>query len=160
MVDHSSKQGVGRTLRRRAGRIAVLRLSPQAPVPPAGDAAPGPLDAVIRTPEETTLVRSWEDPAVAASPDLERSGPYLAWSVPGKLDFELVGVLLELIRPLREAGVPVLAISTFDTDWILVDEGRGLVAEAAWRSAGIELVDHQPGGQADSRVRERRDGDL
>ena len=160
MVDHSSKQDAGRTLQRRAGRIAVLRLSPQAPVPPAGDAAPGPLDAVIRTPEETTLVRAWEDPAVAASPDPGRSGPYLAWSVPGKLDFELVGVLLELIRPLREAGVPVLAISTFDTDWILVDEGRGPVAEAAWRSAGIELVDHQSGGQTDSRVRERRDGDL
>ena len=74
--------------------------------------------------------------------------------------FKLVGVLLELIRPLREAGVPVLAISTFDTDWILVDEGRGPVAEAAWRSAGIELVDHQSGGQTESRVRERRDGDL
>ena len=126
-------------------------------MPPAGDAPPGPLDAVIRTPEETTLVRAWEDPAVAASPDPGRSGPYLAWSVPGKLDFELVGVLLELIRPLREAGVPVLAISTFDTDWILVDEGRGPVAEAAWRSAGIEILGPEPTGE---RVRERQGNDL
>ena len=157
MADHSSKQVAGRSLRRRVGRIAVLRLPPGASVPPDAAASSGPLEAVIRTPEETTLMRAWEDPAVASTPDAARSGPYLAWSVPGKLDFELVGVLLELIRPLREAAVPVLAISTFDTDWILVAEERGPVAEAAWRSAGIEILGPEPTGE---RVRERQGNDL
>ncbi|MCP4794626.1 MAG: ACT domain-containing protein [Phycisphaeraceae bacterium] len=160
MADHSLRQDVTNTLRRRPGRIAVLRFPPDVPVPPLGPASGATLEAVIRTPEETSLVRDWEDPAVAARPDTARSGPYLAWSVPGKLDFELVGVLLELIRPLRAAGVPVLAISTFDTDWLLVDEARGPVAEAAWRSAGIEILDDDPVGPADPPVRERRDGDL
>ena len=137
-------QDAGRTLRRRAGRIAVLRLPPDASAPVLGAGSPGPLEAVIRTPEETTLVRAWEDSVVANTPGAARSGPYLAWSVPGKLDFELVGVLLELIEPLRTAGVPVLAISTFDTDWILVDEERGPRAEAAWRSAGIEIIGQDP----------------
>ena len=143
MPDLSSKQAPGRRLRRRTGRMAVLRLPPGVPVPPSDDVPSGPLDAVIRTPEETTLVRSWQDSAVETLPDVERSGPYRAWSVPGKLDFELVGVLLELIEPLRIAEVPVLAISTFDTDWILVAEERGEVAEAAWRSVGIEILDHE-----------------
>ena len=160
MADHSSKSEPRRHLRRRAGRIAVLRLPPDVPVPPSGAVAPVSLEAVIRTPEETSLVRDWEDPAVAAHPEAARSGPYLAWSVPGKLDFELVGVLLELIQPLRAAGVPVLAISTFDTDWLLVDEPRGPVAEAAWRSVGIEILDHDSVGPADPPVREQGNGDL
>ena len=160
MTNHASTPGTGRALRRRAGRIAVLRFPPDVAVSSFADASPGPLEAVIRTPEETTLVRGWDDPTVADAPDEARSGPYLAWSVPGKLDFDLVGVLLELIRPLEAAGVPVLAISTFDTDWILVAEPHAEVAEGAWRSAGIVILERPEAGAADSEVRKRRGGDL
>ncbi len=52
-----------------------------------------------------------------------------------------VGVLVGLIEPLRDAGVPVLAISTFDTDWILVDATRAAAAESAWIATGVELLD-------------------
>ena len=68
-------------------------------------------------------------------------GPYRAWSVPGPLAPTLVGVLAGFLDPLREASVPVLAVSTHDTDWLLVDESRATTAEAAWTAAGIGIED-------------------
>jgi uncharacterized protein len=42
--------------------------------------------------------------------------------VQGPLDFSLVGVLAAIAVPLARAGVSIFAISTFDTDYILVKE--------------------------------------
>ena len=35
----------------------------------------------------------------------------------------------------------MLAVSTHDTDWLLVEEGRADAAEAAWTAAGIRIED-------------------
>ena len=128
-----------RSLQRRPGAFAVLRLPVGADVPPpaAGFSA---LDAIVRTPDETSVIRSWSDPLVGSTEDSRRAGPFRTWSIPGTLDFELVGILVGIIEPLRDAGVPVLAISTFDTDWILVDEARAAAAESAWIAAGVVLL--------------------
>ncbi len=144
MSNQDSKTDRVPSLRRRTGRIALFRLPPRAEVPAADPDAPGPLEAVVRTPEETSVVRAWGDRAMSTVRDATCAGPFLAWSVPGTLDFELVGILARIVEPLRDAGVPVLAVSTFDTDWILVDEKRGSAAEAAWRSAGIEILEGDP----------------
>jgi hypothetical protein len=42
--------------------------------------------------------------------------------VNGVIDFSVVGVLASLTGPLAEAGVSVFAVSTFDTDYLLVKE--------------------------------------
>ena len=36
----------------------------------------------------------------------------------------MVGVIASLAGPLAEAGIPVLVISTFDTDYLLLGESR------------------------------------
>ena len=64
--------------------------------------------------------------------------------MPGPLDSSLVGVLAFHLEPLRAAGIPVLAVSTHDTDWLLVEVDRADEAEAAWREAGIVLEDADP----------------
>ena len=54
----------------------------------------------------------------------------------GPIPFSTVGVPASLVQPLAEAGISVFAISTFDTDYVLVksaDLGR---AENAWRQYG------------------------
>lgn len=71
-------------------------------------------------------------------------GPYRAWSVPGPLAPDLVGVLAGLVDPLRIAGIPVLAVSTHDTDWLLVEDRNAQAAEIAWASAGIRVEDADP----------------
>ncbi|MDR1186191.1 MAG: ACT domain-containing protein [Bifidobacteriaceae bacterium] len=51
---------------------------------------------------------------------LARDDDWSLMRVPGELDFRLVGVLAQLTATLAEANVPVFAVSTFDTDYLLV----------------------------------------
>ncbi len=54
----------------------------------------------------------------------------------GVLDFALVGILADLAGRLAQAGVSILAFSTFDTDWLLVPGARVEDARAALERAG------------------------
>jgi hypothetical protein len=45
-----------------------------------------------------------------------------AFKIVGPIDFSLVGILQQIIRPLSENGISIFTISTFDTDYILVKE--------------------------------------
>ena len=64
----------------------------------------------------------------------------------GTLDFSLVGVLSSLLTPLAEAGVSVFALSTFDTDYLLVRQGNLEQAVQALGAAGHAVrPDVRPG---------------
>ena len=56
--------------------------------------------------------------------------------VAGTIGFSAVGVLAALAVPLAEAGVSVSAISTFDTDYLLVKDSDLPAALDALRCAG------------------------
>ena len=58
----------------------------------------------------------------------------------GPLDFALTGILARLTAPLAAAGVPVFALSTFDTDYLLVREADAGRAVTAWLQAGIDVI--------------------
>jgi len=114
--------------------LAVCRL-------PGGAAAPGWLDgealaSVTRTPEETSVVCRAE----VVPPDVRVEAGWRALRVAGPLDFALTGVLLSLLEPLAAAGVPVFALSTFDTDLVLVREAALDGALAALADAGHRVV--------------------
>jgi hypothetical protein len=112
------------------GRYAVCRLDPGDPLP--AWAAGGPFVSVTRTDEELSVVCQQE--AVPAGVRCERDWRCLR--VAGTLDFALVGVLASLTGPLAEAGVSVFAVSTFDTDYLLVKEEKWEAAVAALRAFG------------------------
>jgi hypothetical protein len=59
--------------------------------------------------------------------------------VAGPLDFSLTGVLAGLLNPLARAGIGVFAISTYDTDYILVKEENLQKTTAALTSAGYHV---------------------
>ncbi|KAI9312869.1 ACT domain-containing protein [Dichotomocladium elegans] len=44
------------------------------------------------------------------------------FQVEGQMDFSLVGILAAIIDPLRKSNVPVFAVSTYDTDYVLVKD--------------------------------------
>ena len=71
--------------------------------------------------------------------DVRREGGWRALRVAGLLDFGLTGVLASLVGPLADAGVPVFALGTFDTDWLLVRAGDLERALDALRAAGHRL---------------------
>lgn len=48
--------------------------------------------------------------------------PWKALKVEGPLDFSLIGILASISRLLAQEGISIFAISTYDTDYILVKE--------------------------------------
>jgi hypothetical protein len=110
----------GLTLSVLPGRFAVCRLDPGAGLPAwALEAGEGFL-AVSRTPEETSVVC----PEALVPPGTTHEGGWRAIKVEGPLDFALTGVLVSVAAPLAEAEVPIFAVSTYDTDYVLVRKGR------------------------------------
>ena len=59
--------------------------------------------------------------------------------VEGPLDFGMIGVLSSISAPLAQAGVSIFALSTFDTDYIMVKEVALDAAFAALTGAGFAL---------------------
>jgi hypothetical protein len=96
------------------GVFAVCRLAPDAPIPPWSTG--GDLFSITRTVEELSIV--CRQNAVPDGIICERGWRCLR--VAGAIPFSVVGVLASLSAPLAEAGISVFAISTFDTDYLLV----------------------------------------
>jgi hypothetical protein len=112
-----------------AGRFAVARLPPAAPLP---EWATGAFTSITRTPRELSIVCAEE----AVPEDAKAERGFAALTVDGVLDFWFVGILAGLLRILADAGVSVLALSTFDTDWLLLRAHDVERAVAALRAHG------------------------
>ena len=80
-----------------------------------------------------------------------RVGPFVAFSIDGPLDHSLIGVLAGLLEPLAEAGISILAESTFDTDWILVAAAQADQAVAVVDRG--RSSDHRRGGSDERHAR-------
>ena len=57
----------------------------------------------------------------------------------GPFPFSLTGVLLSFIEPLSSKDIPIFAISTYDTDYVLIQEQWAGAALNALKHAGHEL---------------------
>jgi hypothetical protein len=125
---------VGLTLDVGAQRLAVCRLDAGAPVPDWFAAAGTPC-AMVRTEHELSLVA----PQDAVPDDVRAERNWAVLAVEGPLDFALTGVLATLAGVLARAEVPIFALSTFDTDLVLVPAVRRGDAVAALRRAGHEV---------------------
>lgn len=110
--------------------LAVCRLGPEDPLPPWANA--GDFRAVTRTASELSIVCC--DASVPAAVTANRG--WRAISVDGTLDFALTGVLAALAAPLAGAGVSIFAMSTYDTDYVLVKQDTLDDAVAALSAAG------------------------
>ena len=70
-----------------------------------------------RTKDEISLVCPTEDvPATTIS----REDGWRAFRICGTLEFSLIGILSKLTTVLADSGIGVFAVSTYDTDYILV----------------------------------------
>lgn len=122
----------GRELELLPETLVVCRLDPGAELPAAPETG---FWSVTRSEQETSWIGRSQD----APPSARREGPFRGLRIAGTLDFSLVGVLAALCRALADAGLSVFALSTFDTDYLLVrseDLDRALAVLAA---AGFPL---------------------
>lgn len=124
------------TLRLLPERFVVERLGADGAIV----VPPGPFATVVRRGSEVTRIRP-EGPAPDEIEIVETSSAWRALVIEASFDFEAVGVLAALSATLADADVPLLAISTWATDVLLVAEARLARALAALRDAGHQVLD-------------------
>jgi len=122
------------TLSLLSDTFAICRLEPDADIP--SWALAGDFYSITRTVEELSLVCLQE--VVPEGTRAEKG--YRCLKVGGPLDFSLTGILSSLTIPLAQAGISVLAISTFDTDYLLVKEAQVDRAVQKLSQAGHRFV--------------------
>jgi uncharacterized protein len=95
----------------------------------------GPFVSVTRTEQELSVVC-----AASAVPEGVQAEPgWRALRVEGPLDFSLTGILAGLTDPLAKASIGIFALSTFDTDYLLVPERHLRRAVEVLRSSGYDV---------------------
>ena len=116
------------------GRFTVCRLEAAAALP--AWAADGAFLSITRTDQELSIVC----PEEHVPADVRSERGFRVLRVDGPLDFSLVGILARIATPLAGAGISIFAISSFDTDHILVREAQLAQSREALSRAGIRLA--------------------
>jgi hypothetical protein len=115
--------------------LAICRLEPGAPVP-SWATEPSPFLTLSRTTDELSITTLQS--TVPAGVPCERD--YRAVRVRGPLPLNLVGILAAIADPLAAAGLSIFAISTYDTDYVLVKARELEAALKVLRQAGHQIT--------------------
>lgn len=116
-------------------RLAVCRADAGAEF--FGLALGGEFSCVVRTPDEFSIVCA-ENLIPQDREGVVVEGGWIALKLEGPFPFAMTGVLASFVDPLAEAGIPVFAISTFETDYVLIKEENLPRALTALGAAGHE----------------------
>lgn len=134
-----------------ADELVVARFPSQPPATTIATllAEPGAIASITRTVDEWSIVCSSAfaallsssssvaaDAGAPADGGVKREAGWRALRIAGVLDFSLVGILASVSSLLAAAGVSIFALSTYDTDYILVKSGSLAAAVAALSAAG------------------------
>jgi len=115
--------------------FTLHRLEPEAETPTS--ALHSPFFAIMRTDDETSLVLP---DSVEIESDESNTG-WACFKVDGPLEFSQVGILAGIASALAEAKVSIFALSTFDTDYILVKREQVEAAKEALRATGYRVAE-------------------
>ena len=109
-------------------RYAICRLSPSAAIP--GWAVSGNFFSITRTADELSL--ACEESLVPPDADAALTGGEASefkvskgWrglKIEGPFEFSEVGVLASILAPLARGEISIFAVSTFDTDYLFIQE--------------------------------------
>ena len=92
--------------------------------------------AIIRTDDELTIVAP-----TSATPDhVKAQHDFTCFRVSGELAFDVVGVIAAISSELAEARIPILSISTYNTDYFFLSKSNQEPARLALISAGYEFL--------------------
>ena len=119
--------------------LSVCRLAASEPLP--GWCLGHAFVSITRTPEELSVIA----PTQAVPAGVQRADGWRALKVHGPFEFSESGVLSSLLAPLAERALPVLAVCTFDTDYLLIRESDLGAAIEAIQDAGHVVSRPEPG---------------
>jgi hypothetical protein len=123
------------------GLFAIVKLPAATPVPDW--ALTGAFTSVTRTSDELSIVC----PADNLPSNVNSESRWTCFKLRGPFAFSQVGILAASIDPLAERGVPIFAIATYDTDYILVREESCGAALGALQAAGHDLLGDNESGR-------------
>ena len=96
-----------------------------------------PFTCVFTTNEEISLVCKT---SAAPQTTLKKESGWRALRVVGVLDFSLTGILAGLTEVLKQADIGVFAISTYNTDYLLVKAVQARAAQTALCAKGYVFL--------------------
>jgi uncharacterized protein len=127
---------MARSLRftRIPGSFAVCRL-------PAGSTVPawalqGVFFSATGNSDEFSIVCL----AAQVPKDIQHEADWACFKLLGPFPFSETGILASFIQPLSDRAIPIFAISTFDTDYVLVKEAWVEATLRALQETGHQLV--------------------
>ncbi len=94
--------------------LSICKLSPTTPLPTW--ASSSSFLSITKTAQELSIV--CEERLIPVDTPCEKDWCYIG--VVGTLDFSLTGILSSLALSLAQAKISIFAISTFDTDYVLL----------------------------------------
>ena len=133
------------TLTCMPARYAICRLAPGAQIPPWAVAKD--FLSVTRTAEELSI--TCEESAVPVDAGAAIPGSAVAtcaiskgWrglKIEGPFDFSAVGVLASVLAPLADGQISIFAVSTYDTDYLFIQEAAFDRAQQLLTASGHAL---------------------
>lgn len=112
---------------------SVCQLSPASDLP---SWAANEFLAIMRTDDELTIIA----PKPVIPVQIKAQHDFSCFRIMGSLDFEMIGVIAAISAELARANIPILAFSTYNTDYFLVAKTNLEPARLALESAGYEIL--------------------
>jgi hypothetical protein len=138
-------------------RLAVVRLAPTQSIPSwilsadANDATSEALTTTTSVPSFLSITRTNDELSVVcpesivpkalfSNDNIKIEDGWVYLKVCGPLDFSLTGILAGLAKALASEGISIFAISTYDTDYILVKQDAGEAAATVLEKLGHTIL--------------------
>lgn len=71
---------------------------------------------------------------------IQREDGWRAFRIQGVLDFSLVGILAKIATVLADHGISIFAVSTYNTDYVLLKKESEAKALEVLKSAGYNII--------------------
>ncbi|MDT9594680.1 hypothetical protein RDV89_16460 [Nocardioides zeae] len=123
------------TIARFPEKLALVRLGPGADIPTWAESSS--VFSITATATETAVLCAGRNVPTKA----RGIKPLVGFQVPGPIDFaDGATVLVALLAPLVEAGIPATTATTVDGRWVIVRAEDSSQAEKAWKRRGHEVA--------------------
>ena len=114
--------------------LAVIHFSPKTAIPSwVFDSS---FFSITKTQDELSIFCDSD----AIPPEFDKSGGWRAFRIVGQIEFELAGMISSLSLPLSSKQISIFSISTYDTDYMIVQNERLTDATIALEQAGHYFV--------------------
>ena len=122
------------TIKQLEGTYAIARMAPDTAIPAWADGKG--FVSIGRSDEELSVVCL----ADRVPAEIKHDGDWTCYKFQGPFAFNETGILLSVIRPLSEADIGIFAVSTFDTDYLLIKTADKTRADELLVAAGHTLL--------------------